>query len=198
MQRDPSDAEDLRKVEEFLAGEERAFEFLFDKYREKVFGIAYRFLNDKEDALEVTQEVFIRAHQSLSGFKTEAKFFTWLYRIAVNRAIDFGRARRSRQAVELDAPEGGEESLGSQLPNPASPDPGALLERKELAEKIIDAVGALSPKHRAVFVLHAMADLSYKEIAEVVGCTVGTVMSRLFYARRKLQELLREYRTVMP
>jgi RNA polymerase sigma-70 factor (ECF subfamily) len=200
MQRDPSDAEDLRKVQEFLAGEERAFEFLFEKYREKVYGVAWRLLHDKEDALEVSQEVFLRVHQGLRSFKTDSKFFTWLYRIAVNRSIDFARARRSRRTVGMEGLGGDEdsESLADRLPHPGSPDPANLLLRKELAGRLLEAVDSLSPKHRAVFVLHAMENLSYKEIAEVVGCNLGTVMSRLFYARRKLQELLADYGKVTP
>jgi len=196
--RDPSDSEDRKKTEEFLAGDRRAFEFLFDKYRERVYGIAYRFVHDKEDALEITQEVFLRVHQGLAGFKTDAKFFTWLYRIAVNRSIDFARARRTRRMVELDAGEAEGGSLADTLAHPASEDPADLAQKKELAAKVSSAVETLSPKHRAVFVLHSMENLSYKEIAEVVGCSIGTVMSRLFYARKKLQRQLAEYGMVKP
>ncbi len=193
MKRDPSDTEDLRKIEEFLAGDGHAFEFLFEKYREKVYGIAYRFVHDKEDALEVTQEVFLRVHQGLSSFKTDAKFFTWLYRIAVNRAIDFARSRRTRKAIEMDAVDAEGTALAEKLPNPGSEDPADLAVRKELAGKVLEAVQALSPKHRTVFVLHAMEDLSYREIADVARCSIGTVMSRLFYARKKLQQMLGDY-----
>jgi len=196
--RDPSDSEDRKKAEEFLAGDRRAFEFLFDKYRERVYGIAYRFVHDKEDALEITQEVFLRVHQGLAGFKTDAKFFTWLYRIAVNRSIDFARARRTRRMVELDAGDGEGGSLVETLAHPASQDPADVAVQRELAAKLSAAVEALSPKHRAVFVLHSMENLSYKEIAEVVGCSIGTVMSRLFYARKKLQRHLAEYGMVKP
>ena len=195
MHRDPSDAEDLGKVQEFLAGEDRAFEFLFDKYREKVYGIAFRFVRDKEDALDITQEVFLRVHQGLPSFKTNAKFFTWLCRIAVNRAIDYARARRTRRVVGLGGGGAEGEAIADRLENHRSPDPAELALKKELAEKLLAAVEALSPKHRAVFVLHAQ-DLSYKEIADVVGCSMGTVMSRLFYARRKLRHLLRDYQAV--
>ena len=96
-----SDAEDLERVQAFLRGDAQAFEFLFDKYREKVFGIAFRFLRNKEDALEVTQEVFLRVYQGLAKFKTDSKFFTWLYRIATNRAIDVLRSKKARPTVEL-------------------------------------------------------------------------------------------------
>jgi len=193
VQRDSTEDEDLLKVKEFLGGDDRAFEFLFDKYREKVYRIAYRFLHDKEDALEVTQEVFLRAYQGLRGFKTDSKFFTWLYRITVNRAIDLARSRKPRRGLELSRADENNETLADRLPDPTGSTPADFLLRKELAEKLFQAVEGLSPKHKAVFVLHAIEDLSYKEIAEVVGCSIGTVMSRLFYARKKLKGLLVEY-----
>ncbi|HLU48694.1 MAG TPA: sigma-70 family RNA polymerase sigma factor, partial [Planctomycetota bacterium] len=101
--RDPSDSEDLSHVEAFLAGDENAFRALFDKYREKVYRIAFRFVRNKDDALEVTQEVFLRVYLSLKSFQTNSKFFTWLYRIAVNRSIDFSRSRRHDPTTSLDA-----------------------------------------------------------------------------------------------
>ena len=189
-ERDPSDAEDISKVEAYLAGDHHAFEFLFDKYREKVYRLAYRFVRDKEDALEVAQDVFLRVHQSIRKFRTNSKFFTWLYRITANRAIDFVRSRRSHGAVDVEPAflEVQDEHLPGRSP---TPDPTARAEEKELGDKLAQAVDALPEKHRAVFVLHAKENLSYKQIAEVVECNIGTVMSRLFYARRKLREHLR-------
>ena len=92
----PAENEDILKVNAFLAGDENGFEFLFEKYRQKVYGIAYRFVRNREDAPEVAQEVFLRVYQGLDKFKTDSKFFTWLYRITVNRSIDFTRSRKSR------------------------------------------------------------------------------------------------------
>lgn len=198
MQRDSSDNEDLLKVREFLSGNERAFEFLFEKYREKVYGIAYRFARNKEDALDITQEVFLRVYQGLSRFKTDSKFYTWLYRITTNRAIDFTRARKTRRAVELDVGEDQGAALSEVIPDPDGENPTDRALRKELSEKLLDAVDSLSPKHKAVFVLHSMGNFSYKEIAGIVGTSIGTVMSRLFYARKKLQQMLAEFGTVMP
>ena len=197
MERDPSDAEDLRKVEDFLRGDVASFEFLFEKYREKIYAIAYRFVHNKEDALDVSQEVFLRVYQGLKTFKTNSKFFTWIYRIAVNRAIDFSRARRTRRAAPLDSIDEEKGSAAAEISDPQSPDPEDILLREELAGKLLKAVGDLSPKHRTVFILHAMENLSYKEIAEVAGCSIGTVMSRLFYARKRLKEALAEYGPVI-
>ena len=187
--RDPSDREDLDKVERFLRGDLEAFEFLFDKYREKVHRIAFRFVRNREDALEVAQDVFLRVHAGIAKFKTDSKFFTWLYRITVNRAIDFTRSKKKRLAQELHQPflEAQEGALPGRMPEQ---DPAEAAQEKELRERLEEAVRMLSEKHRAVFLLHAMENLSYKEIAEVMECSVGTVMSRLFYARKKLQELL--------
>jgi RNA polymerase sigma-70 factor, ECF subfamily len=194
MGADPSADEDLLKVEEYLSGDVRAYEYLFEKYREKVYAIAFRFTRNKEDALEVVQEVFIRVYQGLSRFKTGSKFYTWLYRITVNRAIDFTRARKVRRTVEFDS---SQDETGNNVVektrNPDSQDPADLAVRKELSDRILDAIDHLSPKHRAVFILHAVENLSYKEISDVVGCRIGTVMSRLFFARRKLQALLSEH-----
>jgi RNA polymerase sigma-70 factor (ECF subfamily) len=190
---DASETEDLQKVREFLSGDHGAFEFLFDKYRDRVFGVAYRFLRHKDDALEVTQEVFLRVYQGLARFKTESKFFTWLYRITVNKAIDYLRSKRSRPSVALghDEESGRADPLDA-LADPRGKSPSDDLERRETFERLATAVGVLSEKHRTVFLLHAVEDLSYKEIADVVGCNLGTVMSRLFYARKKLQQLMTE------
>ena len=188
--RDPSDAEDIVKVEALRSGEDLgAFEFLFDKYRERVYRVAYRFVRNREDALEVTQDVFLRVYTGISKFKTDSKFFTWLYRIAVNRAIDFTRSRKSKGMTDLDAQ--ALEAAGKPPPGRSPvPDPREIAEERELTERLEEAVGQLSEKHRTVFLLHAAENLSYREIAQVMGSSIGTVMSRLFYARKKLQAAL--------
>lgn len=190
MARDPSDQEDLEKVRAFLQGDTQAFEFLFDKYRERIHAVAYRMVKDREDALEVTQEVFIRAYQGLHKFKTDSKFFTWLYRIAVNRSIDFIRSRKARPTVSM--PHNEEGPLSASVADGKAEEPSLRTELKEISEAVYRAVNELSEKHRAVFLLHAVEQLSYKEIAEVVGCSLGTVMSRLFYSRKKLQQHLEQ------
>ena len=192
-----ADHEDIEKISSFLAGDESAFEFLFDKYRERVYGIAFRFVRNKEDALEVTQDVFIRVYQGLAKFKTDSKFYTWLYRIATHRAIDYIRSRKAHPAVTASTLESaaGDEggSFTDRGPDSRAVDPSETMHRREMEHNVLAAVDQLSEKHRAVFVLHAIEQLAYKEIAEVVGCSIGTVMSRLFYARKKLQDLLKEY-----
>jgi len=129
----------------------------------------------------------LRVYLSLGQFKTNSRFFTWLYRITVNRAIDFTRARKNQPLVGLDTAnlEQAPEARRQSAPNPAE-----VAQERELEERLHEAVTALSPKHRAVFVLHATEDLSYKQIASVLDCNIGTVMSRLFYARQKIKEIL--------
>ena len=190
--KDPSDVEDIDKVREFLTGNAQAFEFLFDKYHEKVFGVAFRFVKHKEDALEITQEVFIRVYQGLSKFKTDSKFFTWLYRITVNRSIDFLRSKKARPTVNFHRKEeqGQHGDITESIPNPKSTDPSKALEEQEMADRLMEAVALLSSKHQSVFILHAVEQLSYKDIGEVLNCSIGTVMSRLYYARKKLQQYL--------
>lgn len=178
------DRDDETRVREFLAGKKEALGVLFRRYRRDVYEIAYRFTNNGEDALEITQEVFMKLMESLDTFRWGSRFFTWLYRIVVNQSIDFLRRRKRRAALPLED----REYAGSQR----GTDPVRRAEHAELAERLHAALSRLSPKHRTVLVLHSLEDLSYREIAQIAGCSIGTVMSRLFYARKRLAEILGE------
>ena len=178
------DRDDEKKVLEFLGGRRDALADLFRRYRKDVYQIAFRYTNNADDALEITQEVFGKLLESLETFRRGSRFFTWLYRVAVNQSIDFLRRRRRRAAAPLEGDEYRSRDVGA--------DPVKRAERAELAERLHAALGKLSDKHRMVLVLHSLENLSYREIAQVVGCSMGTVMSRLFYARRRLAEILRE------
>lgn len=180
--------DDLALVRDALARREGAFACLYEKYRERVYRVAYHFVHNKADALDLCQETFVRVFQSLKTFGGRSRFSTWLMRIAANTAIDFCRHQKVRRAGELD-----ERLVTSDERHPgaaAAPDPARGLEREELRGLIDDAVAELSPEHRAVFVLHAVEGLTYQEIADTVGVPIGTVMSRLHYARKRLQGLL--------
>lgn len=171
-----------------MAKDAEAFAQLYERYRDRVYRVAYHFVHNKADALDLCQEVFVRAYQALAGFRGQSRFSTWLLRIASNTCIDHCRAAGVRKASELDEQfvVGDERVPGSKEPfNPAQG-----LERKELRAALDAAMARLSPEHRAVFVLHAVEGMSYKDIAEAVGCPIGTVMSRLHYARKRLQGLL--------
>jgi len=181
--RDPARALDEDLVERVLAGDSSAFEELYERHRHAVYKVAYGMTRNAEDALDVVQETFVKAHKSLPRFERRAKVGTWLCQIAVHQAIDLGRRRKVRQA----------DSLEEGLVKGKSANPRAGAQEHELREALDRALGQLSEKHRTVFVLYTVKGLSYKEIATAVGVSVGTVMSRLFYARKNLQGLLAEF-----
>ena len=169
-------------------GDAAAFEELAAKYYRRVFMVILGMLNHREDAMEVAQETFYRAFRNIKRFKGGSSFYTWLYRIAVNLAIDFQR-RQKRGSMELkedmDEVIVETETLGT--------DPYRELRDRELGKKLLSAIDELTPDHKAVIVMRAVEGLSYKEIGRVMGCSEGTVMSRLHYARKKLQEKLGSY-----
>jgi RNA polymerase sigma-70 factor (ECF subfamily) len=142
-------------------------------------------LNQREDALEIAQEAFFRAFRKINGFRGGATFYTWIYRIAVNLSIDFQR-RQKRNPTEF------RETVDDVAENQteSESDPYRDLQRSELGKQMLAAIEDLTPDHKAVIVLRAVEGLSYREISRVLGCSEGTVMSRLHYARKKLQEKL--------
>lgn len=180
------------------AGDRDARRELFERYREPAYRVAFRVTGRSEDALDVVQDSFIKAFEGLSSFQRESGFKTWFLRIVTNHALDFLRARKVRATVGLAR--AGEDGSADPLVafaeaedrrvDRAAAGVAAELERKELARRLADAVRALPPEQRAVFALYASGDLTYGQIAEIVGVPIGTVMSRLFHARRKLQEML--------
>jgi RNA polymerase sigma-70 factor (ECF subfamily) len=196
--RPPSaDPEDGQLVARSAGGDAAAFEKLFVKHRQRVFGAAWRVLHNEDAALDVVQDAFVRAYEQLGSLRGETNFFPWLRRIAVNLAID--RLRHEKRGVEVAFDEAqfgaGEEADQDRLP--ADPRERAEQEaperRAELKEFTADlqlALQKLSPAHRAVFMLHAAEGMTYQEIADALKCNIGTVMSRLFYARKQLQKLL--------
>ena len=183
--------EDRALLIETLDGKSDAYGRLFEKYRQRVFGVVYRILHNEEEALDVVQDAFIKAYQSLDGLRGGGSFYPWLRKIACHLAIDNSRSRKRRQAVEFD------DALHGDSPDetfrgvkPAAAQPSESLEAAELNAVILKALDSLSPSHRAVFVLHAVEDMSYKDISESLDCPLGTVMSRLYYARRELRSQL--------
>ena len=175
-------------------GDDDAFGMLVDQYKDKIYGHLSRMLRDPVEAEDVAQEVFIRAYENLAGFREAASFQTWLYRIASNLAIDAARARKRQGAgsFSLDRPmETDEGGLDRELPSPER-GPAGQLESAELQEIVAEAVAQLSPKLSAVISLYDIEGLSYREIADILGCPVGTVKSRLFNARNQLRDMLAE------
>lgn len=190
------EAEDAALVEQAGAGKAEAFERLFVKYRQRLFAAAWRLLHDEDAALDVVQDAFVRAYEQLGNLRGETRFFPWLRRIAVNLAIDQLRHKRRGVEVELDEHRVGEGDEERDEPaavvkaRSGAESPAQQAELSEFNAALSAALLKLSEPQRAVFMLHAAEGMSYKEIAEAMDCNIGTVMSRLFYARKRLQELL--------
>jgi RNA polymerase sigma-70 factor (ECF subfamily) len=178
-----ADSDDAALVSRAQSGEFRAFEELVRRYRNDVFALAYHFLRDREEAWDTSQEVFIKAHRSLRRFRGDSSFKTWLMRITANQCKDYLKKRRLTTVSYNDAMES---------ENAASPilGPRHSVEAKELGDAITKALDGLSFKHRTAFVLREFEGMSYEDMAQVMGCNIGTVMSRLHHARKKLQNSL--------
>ncbi len=191
-QRDPKEV-DLEKVRDAQAGDREAFDYLVERHKDIVYAVAYRFAKDPDLALDLSQNAFIRAYRGIKSFRGKSSFSTWLYRITMNTCIDYTR-KRARSVDSLAVPEevaeyAGSEPIVASLPR----EPGADALSSELGEQIQKAIDLLPEYHKSVFVLYEIEGLSYKEIADVVGCSIGTVMSRLHYARKKLRSMLAPY-----
>ena len=181
-------------VRRTLEGDDDAFAELFRRYRDKVYRISYRFTRDHDDAMDLTQTVFIKVHRSLDSYREESSFATWISRVATNCGIDLVRQRKREAKVKLDdAAELTDEALVDVGQGGPRLSPSAEVTNAELGEMIRAAVDDLSDKHRSVFVLHCVEGTPYKEIAEILGISIGTVMSRLFHARRYLRKSLAPY-----
>ena len=188
------DEKDLEKVLLARKGDKTAFEALFVKYRERIYHVAFKYVRREDDAVEITQDVFVKAYFALGTFKVDANFYTWLCRIAINKSIDHLRMRRGRKEVSYDALETADGSPSEPSESRESA-PEENARAKELEKAAADALETLSDSHKEVVILNSAGDLSYKEIAETLGISVGTVMSRLHYARKQLREKLRGFLT---
>lgn len=176
-----------------LGGDEAAFRELVERYKARAFGVAAGIVGDRDDAMDVVQESFVKAYYNLKEFRFGANFYTWFYRLLVNQAID--RWRRSARSAEVPLEEGWlseEVSPPGSVAYPRTPE--ELAANRELGDAIQRAVAALPEYHRAVILLREVEGMAYEEIASVLGCSVGTVMSRLHYARGKLKEALKGHR----
>jgi RNA polymerase sigma-70 factor, ECF subfamily len=173
-------SEDLELIHRSQAGDTEAFGELVTKYRTKIFSMIYGIVGNECDAWDLAQEGFLKAWRSIHRFQGRSSFYTWLYRITINVTNDSLRRRCRHSEVEFD------DTIPSFLP-----DPGDNYERAEIREQVYAALAQLTSEHRAVIVLKEIEDLQYREIAEILNVSIGTVMSRLFYARKKLQSILR-------
>lgn len=185
-------AADSGLVRRAQGGDARAFDQLVTRYRGKVFGMCHHLVQNEQDAWDLAQEAFVKAWRALPSFKLDSSFYTWLYRIAHNCSYDWLRKRRIVSDGEFDDELQRNVAAGAEAVPKGSVRPDHAMRNKELGARITEAIAQLTPGHRAVILLREIEGLSYEEIAEVTGQETGTVMSRLFYARKKLQELLKD------
>jgi RNA polymerase sigma-70 factor (ECF subfamily) len=178
---------DEQLLDRLAGGDREALEELFQRYRLLAYRVAQRFLGNEADALDAVQEGFVKALTHLPSFQGRSSFKTWLLRVVSNAALDLGRQRGRREALSLDAFRPADQEKVQPL---TGEDPAAGLERADLRRLLDLALATLPEAQRQTFILHADGELSYREVAEVLGISIGTVMSRLYYARQKLRAFL--------
>lgn len=186
-----AESDDRDLVERCQRGDLDAYEVLVGRYRVKVYNLAFGILRNEQDATDLCQEAFVRGWQAIHSFRKDASFYTWIYRITTNLGIDFVRRRDRRPTTPLDEAIDPDVDASVQEPPSTNPSPVDEAQRRELREQIAAALLQLSPEHRVVIQLREFDDMDYAAIAKVIGCSIGTVMSRLHYARKHLQKLLK-------
>ena len=181
-------AADAALVKKAQQGDARAFDELVTKHRQKVFGMCYHIVQNEQDAWDLAQVAFIKAWRSLPSFKGDSAFYTWLYRITHNCTYDWLRKKRIQSDGEFNDEVLRPIAAGAEAVPHGDLRPDEALTNAELGVRINKAIATLKPEHKTVILLREVEGLSYEEIAEVTESQIGTVMSRLFYARKKLQE----------
>jgi RNA polymerase sigma-70 factor, ECF subfamily len=189
--KDYSSATDEALVKAARRGDLKAFEELVARHRDKIYARAVSMMRNESDAVDLSQEAWVKGWQRLKQFHGESSFGTWMTRIVINLCLDQLRRQKRLRAESIEAMNAETGGVERQMPV-VTVNPTERLERRELRARIDAALGQLSDAHRTALVLHEFEDLGYKEIARAMECSIGTVMSRLFYARRKLAALLAE------
>lgn len=177
-------------------GDRRAFEMLVSKYQRRAYAIAYGVLRNPDDAMDAAQDAFVKVFRNIKSFKGDSSFYTWFYRIVVNVCIDQCRRRKKMKSVEYDDTFRRKDESAGVMPlqgNTRPMHPGAKFDQEELNAVLSAAIDSLSENHRTIIILREIEGLSYEEIAEVMDCHLGTVMSRLHHARKNLQKALKPY-----
>jgi RNA polymerase sigma-70 factor (ECF subfamily) len=189
-----SSAEDAALVRAAQKGVTDAFEELVARHRDKIYARAFSMMRNEDEAIDLSQEAWVKGWQRLAQFQGESSFATWITRIVINLCLDELRKQKRRRTESIEGMD--EETGGVERQMPViTTNPTERLERGELRQRIDRALEQLSYEHRTVLVLHEFEEMEYKEIAKTMECSIGTVMSRLFYARRKLAALLADLKS---
>ena len=184
---------DEKLVRRAQRGDMVAFEELVARHRDKIYARAFSMMRNEDEATDLSQEAWVKGWQRLKQFQGDSSFVTWMTRIVINLCLDQLRKQKRQRAESIELME--EESGGVERQMPTvTINPTERLERSELRQRIDKALALLSYEHRTVLILHEFEDLEYKEIAKRMQCSIGTVMSRLFYARRKMAALMASYK----
>lgn len=189
----PDPLDDRRLVALAREGDLSAYDELVRRYQERIYATVYHMTSNHEDANDLAQDSFIKAFQALKSFKGDSSFFTWVYRIAVNKTINFLKQRKNRNMLSLNDVDLNAEHDPDIVELISHHTPRRNVGLNELQEKLNVAMQKLSEDHRLVITLHDIQGLSHEEISKIMGCNVGTVRSRLFYARQQMQGLLADY-----
>jgi len=185
--------DDFELVKRSQAGDATAFGELVTRYRSRAFAMIYNMVRNDQDAWDLAQDGFLKAWKSIGRFRGQSSFYTWLYRILMNVSFDWLRKKHIASGTEFDDTFGLKNvAPGATTAPRAELEPAARISDKEIRERIDAAIARLSPEHRACIVMRELDGLEYSEIAEAMQCSIGTVMSRLFYARKKLQAMLKD------
>jgi RNA polymerase sigma factor RpoE len=189
----PAAVDERELVKRARRGDLGAYDDLVRRYQERIYATVYHMTSNHEDANDLAQEAFIKAYHALKSFKGGSSFYTWVYRIAVNKTINFLKQRKNRSQLSLDDLDYNVEHDPDLVALISDKTPRREVNLSELQEKLNAAMQKLSEAHRLVVTLHDVQGLSHEEIARIMECNVGTVRSRLFYARQQLQAYLSDY-----
>lgn len=190
---EPVPVEEQELVDRARKGDLNAYDELVRRYRERIYATVYHMTSNHEDANDLAQEAFIKGFQALKSFKGGSSFYTWVYRIAVNKTINFLKQRKNRSQMSLNDLDFNAEHDPDFVALVSDKTPRREASLTELQEKLNEAMQKLSEPHRLVVTLHDVQGLSHEEIAKIMDCNIGTVRSRLFYARQQLQGYLTDY-----
>lgn len=179
--------DDLVLVNKFKKGDESSFNELVNRYKEKIYYLAYKMTHDHATSLDISQRAFIKAYHSIHWFWGKSSFYSWLYRITVNLCLNHLKKESKQKEIPLD------EHIEVREPLDWQKYPDKALENKELQENLIKAINSLPPRQKVVFVLHSQEGMTYKEIASTLDCTIGNVKANHFQALKKLRVMLKDY-----